>query len=388
MSLPAVKIRLVHIITGLKTGGAEMMLYKLLSQINRDKFDCHVISLTDDGVIGPKIQALGIPVFSVGMRNGLPDPIGFFRLVIQLKKHRPDIVQTWLYHADLLGGLAAKLIGVKKVIWNIRNSNLDADLNKWHTRMTARFCALLSNWLADGIICNSERAAQVHQSLGYKKALFHQIGNGFDLARFCPNVTAKSALCKQLEVPEETLLIGLVARFDPQKHHQNFIQAASYISKKFLNIRFVLVGKDIDHHNKQLQKWIEETGHSDLFLLLGERNDIPDINAALDIACSSSLGESFPNAIGEAMACGVPCVVTDVGDLSKLVGDTGFVVPTDDPEALANAIIELLIKPEVVRQNMGKLARQRIEKNFSILSIIREYEQLYLSRLTAQELGT
>jgi glycosyltransferase involved in cell wall biosynthesis len=137
------------------------------------------------------------------------------------------------------------------------------------------------------------------------------------------------------------------------------------------------VGTDIDHHNKQLQKWIEEPRYSDHFLLLGKRNDIPHINATLDIACSSSLGESFPNAIGEAMACGVPCVVTDVGDLKKLVGDTGLVVPTNDPEALANAIIELLNKPETVRQNLGKQARERIEKSFSIKSIVSEYEQLY-----------
>jgi glycosyltransferase involved in cell wall biosynthesis len=377
VALPKAKIRLVHVITGLKTGGAEMMLYKLLSHIDRNKFDCQVISLTDKGVIGPKIQALGIPVFSVGLRNSLPNPIGFFRLVIQLKKHQPDIVQTWLYHADLLGGLAAKLIGVKKVIWNIRNSNIDASINKWHTRMTARFCALLSGWLADGIICNSDRAAKVHQALGYKKSLFHHIGNGFDLAMFSPDDTAKTTLCKQLDIPEDTRLIGLIARFDPQKDHQNFIKAASYIVKIFTNIRFILVGTNIDHHNKQLQKWIEEIGHSDLFLLLGERNDIPHVNAALDIACSSSLGESFPNAIGEAMACSVPCVVTDVGDLKKLVGDTGFVVPKDDPEALANALIELLIKPEAFRENMGKLARQRIEKSFSIKSIVSEYEQLY-----------
>jgi glycosyltransferase involved in cell wall biosynthesis len=379
VTLPKAKIRLVHIITGLKTGGAEMMLYKLLSHIDRNKFDCQVISLTDKGVIGPKIEALGIPVFSVGMRNGLPAPIGFFRLVNQLKKHQPDIVQTWLYHADFLGGLAAKLIGVKKIIWNIRNSNIDASINKWHTRMTARVCGLSSSWLADAIISNSERATQVHQALGYKKALFHQIGNGFDLARFCPDDTAKSALCKQLDVPEETQLIGLVARFDPQKNHQNFIKAAGFIAKKIVNIRFILVGTDIDRHNKQLQKWIEETRYSDHFLLLGERNDIPHINAALDIACSSSLGESFPNAIGEAMACCVPCLVTDVGDLKKLVGDTGFVVPTNDPEALANATIELLNKPETVRQNLGKLARQRIEKSFSIKLIVSEYEQLYCS---------
>lgn len=377
MTSMADKIRLVHIITGLPTGGAEMMLYKLLCQIDRDKFESHVISLTSVGIIGPKIQALGIPVFSIGMRNGLPDPIGFFRLVSQLKKLQPDIVQTWLYHADFLGGLAAKLIGVKKVIWNIRHSNLGAEVNKWHTRMTARLCGLFSAWLADVIICNSERAAQVHQELGYKKTLFHLIGNGFDLTRFCPDITAKPTLCKQLDMLEETFFIGLIARFDPQKDHQNFIQAASRVLTRFEEARFVLVGAGVDKHNKQLLKWIGATGHSNHFLLLGERNDIPQINAALDIACSSSVGESFPNAIGEAMACSTPCVVTNVGDSAKLVADTGLVVPSADSEALANAISELLDKPKAYRQNLGKLARQRIEKNFSIKSIVREYEQLY-----------
>ena len=371
------KIQVVHIITGLPTGGAEMMLYKLLCQIDRDKFDSYVISLTSVGIVGPKIQALGIPVFSIRMRNGLPDPIGFFRLVSQLKKLQPDIVQTWLYHADFLGGLAAKLMGVKKVIWNIRHSNLDAEVNKWHTRMTARLCGLFSGWLADAIICNSERAAQVHQALGYKKSLFHQIGNGFDLAGFYPDVTAKPALCKQFDIPEQSFLVGLIARFDPQKDHQNFIQAVSRVLARFMDVRFIMVGAGVDGHNKQLQEWIEATGHGDHFLLLGERNDIPQINAALDIACSSSVGESFPNAIGEAMACSIPCVVTDVGDSAKLVANTGIVVPSEDPDALANAIIDLLDKPEAYRQNLGKQARQRIEKNFSLIAIVHEYEQLY-----------
>ncbi len=371
------KIQVVHIITGLQTGGAEMMLYKLLSHIDRDKFDNHVISLTNEGIVGPKIQAKGIPVFSIGMRNGLPDPIGFFKLVRQLRKLQPDIVQTWLYHADLLGGLAAKFSGVKKVIWNIRNCNLDAEVNKWHTRMTARLSALFSGWLADAIICNSERAAQVHQALGYKKSLFYQIGNGFDLVKFHPDVNAKLAFCKQFDIQEEIRLIGLIARFDPQKDHQNFIQAARRVLTRFMDVRFILVGAGVDNQNKQILKWIKEIGRSEHFLLLGERNDIPQINAALDIACSSSLGESFPNAIGEAMACSIPCVVTNVGDLGKLVADTGLVAPPADSDALANAIIDLLDKPKVYRQNLGKLARQRIEKNYSIKSIVHEYEQLY-----------
>ena len=379
--LAATKVRLVHIITGLQTGGAEMMLYKLLNEINREKFDCHVISLTSEGVIGPKISALGIPVVAIGMRNGLPDPIGFFKLLRTLKKLKPDIVQTWLYHADLLGGLAAKFAGVQKIVWNIRQSNLDAGLNKWHARLTARCCAILSYWLPNDIICNSQTAIQVHQKVGYKKSLFHLIGNGFDLEKFCIDSTAKQlakqSLSKQLNISEKNKLIGLIARFDPQKDHRNFILAASQVLEKLPDTHFILVGSKIDDENKTLMKWIEQGCSKDNFHLLGERDDIPRINAALDVACSASLGEGFPNTIGEAMACGVPCVVTDVGDSAYLLGGAGVVVTSANSQELAQAMIELLAKSERHRHKLGKKARQRIEKYFSISTIVAEYEKIY-----------
>ncbi len=375
--LAATKIHLVHIITGLHTGGAEMMLYKLLNEINREKFDCHVISLTSEGVIGPKISELGIPVVAMGMRNGLPDPIGFFKLLRTLKKLKPDIVQTWLYHADLLGGLAAKFAGVQKIVWNIRQSNLDAGLNKWHARLAARCCALLSYWLPNDIICNSQTAIQVHQKVGYKKSLFHLIGNGFDLQKFCVDPKAKAVLCGQLNIPETSPLIGLVARFDPQKDHRNFIQAASQVLEKWPDTHFILVGAIVDIGNSFLVQLIEKTGHKENFHLLGERNDIPQINAALDVACSASLGEGFPNTIGEAMACGVPCAVTDVGDSAYLLGEAGLVVPPANSRALAGAIVELLAQTPHNRLELGKKARQRIEEYFSISAITAEYEKIY-----------
>ncbi len=371
------KIRLVHVITGLQTGGAEMMLFKLLSEINWEKFDCHVISLTSEGNVGPKISELGIPVIAIGMKNGLPDPIGFFRLFRTLKKLKPDIVQTWLYHADLLAGLAAKFVGVKKIYWNVRQSNLEAGLNKWHTRLTARGCALLSYWLPDKIICNSLTAIRVHQKVGYKASLFHLIGNGFDLEKFCIDPCAKSVLCKQLNISEKSLLIGLIARFDPQKDHQNFVLAANKVLESLPDAHFILVGSNIDYENKILSNLIEESGYKQNFHLLGEKDDISCINAALDVACSASLGEGFPNAIGEAMACGVPCVVTDVGDSAHLLGDTGIIVASANFQALAEAIIELLSTSERYRQKLGKKARQRIEEYFSIAAITDEYEKIY-----------
>ncbi len=315
------------------------------------------------------------------MKNGLPDPIGFFKLLRILKKLKPDIVQTWLYHADLLGGLAAKFAGVQKIVWNIRQSNLDAGLNKWHARLTARCCAILSYWLPNDIICNSQTAIQVHQKVGYKKSLFHLIGNGFDLEKFCIDSTAKQlakqSLSKQLNISEKNKLIGLIARFDPQKDHRNFILAASQVLEKLPDTHFILVGSKIDDENKTLMKWIEQGCSKENFHLLGERDDIPRINAALDVACSASLGEGFPNTIGEAMACGVPCVVTDVGDSAYLLGGAGVVVTSANSQELAQAMIELLAKSERHRHKLGKKARQRIEKYFSISTIVAEYEKIY-----------
>lgn len=381
--MPTAKIRILHVITGLSTGGAEMMLLKLLSAIDRDRYDCRVISLTNNGPIGAQISALGIPVISLGMRHGLPDPLGFIKLLKTLRKHQPDIVQTWLYHADLLGGLAAKMAGIPRVVWNIRHNNLAAGINKWHTRMTAQCCAWLSRWLADAIICNSRNSAVVHQAMGYETSLFHIIGNGFDLQRFTIDPVAKPVLCRELKLAPEALLVGLVARFDPQKDQCNFIAAARQIVSACPAARFIMVGKAIDDSNKILMDWINASGVAEHFHLLGERTDMPELMAAMDIVCSSSLGEGFPNAIGEAMSCGVPCVVTDVGDCADLLGDTGMVVPAADSRALAAAIIVLLQAGEAQRRQQGLLARQRIAEYYSLAAIVRQYEQLY-SKLYAQ----
>jgi glycosyltransferase involved in cell wall biosynthesis len=380
----AQRIKVVHIITGLAIGGTELMLLKLLAAMDREKFACHVISLTNQGVVGDKIQALGISVVTMGMKNGIPDPIGFTRLLSTLKKLQPDVVQTWLYHADLLGGLAAKYLGIKNVVWNIRQSNLDKKLNKWHTLATARTCAFLSGWLAKKIICNSQTAALVHQRLGYRKELFQLIGNGFDLEKFQPAEHAKAQLCNELKISQRSLLVGIVARFDPQKDHQNFIKAADLVLRTVPTAHFILVGSGVDRKNQMLAVYLEQTTGPDHFHLLGERHDIPRILAALDIACSSSLGEGFPNAVGEAMACEVPCVVTDAGDSAIIVGPTGVVVAPGDALALAQGIIGLLQDSASGRLTLGKQARLQIKKNYSLSAIAQEYATLY-ARLAATE---
>ncbi len=370
-------LRIVHIITGLSTGGAEVMLHKLISTLPPEQFDNRVISLTDAGPLAAPIRACGIPVMALGMRRGLPDPIRLLKLAWVLKKMRPDIVQTWMYHADLIGGLAAKLAGVPVIVWNIRHSNLDKNLNKLGTRLVAKACARLSRSIPQTIICNSQRAMKVHQQTGYDSSRFQYIGNGFDVNQFQPDGGAKARFCKQLGLKPEYSLVGLIARYDPLKDHQTFIRAARRMLQNQPDIRFILAGTNIDTNNLELRNKIAQTGHPEHFCLLGERKDTPFILAALDILCLSSAGESFPNVIGEAMACGVPCVATDVGDSALIVGNTGKIVPPANPFALSAVALELLALSPDARKQRGLQARQRIIEHFSLPVIAGQYQSLY-----------
>jgi len=356
-----------------------MMLYKLLSRMNSNEFESEVISLTDAGPIADKIRALGIPIHSLCMKSWRPHPIAFIKLMLLLRKKTPDLVQTWLYHSDLIGGLAAKLTGKSMIFWNIRQANIDMDSNKRSAIWVVKICARLSSWLPDRIISCSYTALESHTALGYSKENMLVIPNGFDLDAFLPDLNARKSVRNELGLDEETCLIGLVGRFHPQKDHQTFIKAAELIKENNSSVHFLLCGDGINNDNAHLMQWIKQSGLENYFHLLGRRSDISCLTAAMDIAVSSSLGgEGFPNVVGEAMSCAVPCVVTDVGDSALIVGDTGRVVAVKDPKALAAAIIELIQATPEYREELGRQARLHIEENFSLDSVVKKYETVYL----------
>jgi glycosyltransferase involved in cell wall biosynthesis len=372
-------IKVAHIITGLGTGGAEFMLYKLLSHTDRARINPCVLSLLDKGDIGPRIEALGIPVHTLEMGRGrLPNPAAMLRLALLLRRLRPRLVQTWMYHADLLGGLAARLAGNRHIVWGLRQSNLEADAVKRATAYTAKLCAALSSWLPQCIVCGSEAARRVHAELGYAEKKMRVIPNGFDLGLFRPDPAARRSLAEELNLADEAILVGLVGRFDPQKDHRTFVAAATRVAADCPNVRFLLCGAGVEWNNRKLSAWIDSAGIRDRFNLLGRRDDMPRITAALDLACSSSYGEGFPNAVGEAMACGVPCAVTDVGDSALIVGETGAVVPPKDPAALASAIAAMVGLEPTARRQLGKAARQRIADEYALEGIAQQHERLYL----------
>ena len=374
---------LLHIITGLSTGGAERMLYNLLSKTDRLRFEPIVISLMDHGTLGDRIQQeLEIPVYTLNLKRGLPTPAAILHLTSLVNRLKPDLIQGWMYHGNLAAQLASVVCIPKiPVVWSIHHSINSLASEKRMTQNIIRFSSIISKSSAQ-IAFVSQKSKFQHQALGYCSENSCVIPNGFDTSLFLPSVQARGSVREELGLPENSFLIGLIARYHPMKDHANFLRAAAKLLKDFPEVNFILAGSEVNQANQTLSQLIDKLGIANQTRLLGERNDIPRLTAALDLLTSASAyGEAFPLVVGEAMACGVPCVVTDVGDSAMLVGNTGRVVPLRNSEALANAWKELINLGTDGRQALGKAARAKILESFSLESVVAQYERLYESVL-------
>jgi glycosyltransferase involved in cell wall biosynthesis len=360
------------------------MLREVLASLRGSGLRFSVISLIDDLSVGRQLAELGIPVSTLGLQAGAADPRGLWRLVHRLRRDPPDVLQTWLYHADLLGLLAARWAGRPPVIWNIRHATLTPGVDSRSTRWTAAVCARLSARGPYAIVVNSRRGEQVHREHGYAPERFHWIPNGFDLQRFRPSPAARRQLRQELGLPEETPLIGLAARWSPLKGHQQFIAAMTRLAWKNTAARFVLCGRGTDRTNEELTRQIDAAGFAERWRLLGPRDDMPLVHAALDVAVCPSISEAFSNSLGEALACGVPCVATDVGDSPSLVGDAGKIVPVNDVPALGDACLELLEATASERAGLSRRARRRMEDHYDIRHVAEQYRRLWWSAAAAQ----
>jgi glycosyltransferase involved in cell wall biosynthesis len=372
-------MRVMHVITGLSTGGAETMLLKLLSAAS-GSMEHVVVSLGEEGTIGPRIAALGVPVHCLGLRRNAPNPFRALSILPLARRIGPQLIQGWMYHGNLMASMAALALRHKPpVLWNIRQTVYDLRRERWLTAKFIRLGARLSSRPA-AIIYNSQTSATQHESLGYGAEKRVIIPNGFDCQLLRPDEAARKAVRTELGIADDTVLVGLVARYHPMKDHVGFLQAAAMIARSYPQTRFVLAGAGVSSTQPELVKAIQQNELWDCVMLLGERSDIPRLNNAFDIGCSASAwGEGFSNSIGEAMACGVPCAVTDVGDSAYIVADTGLLAPPHAPEVLAKAIAGLIEIGRSGRRQLGTKARQRIETEFSLPAIVRRYEDLYLT---------
>jgi glycosyltransferase involved in cell wall biosynthesis len=364
-------ITILHLITGLEVGGAERMLAHIASCSDRHRFRSVVVSMTGPGRMGPLIEAEGITVRSLGLRRGAPDPRGILRLLRTLREFRPDILQTWLYHADLLGVIAKQLGPTTRLVWNVRCTEMEGTAGL--TRLLA-WCSAIP----DAVIVNSHAGQRYHETLGYRPLCWALIPNGFDTQRFRPDAETRRRVRTELSIPEGAIALLLPARYDPMKDHGNFLSAAKRLADRQPDAQFALAGAGIEPGNCALAEAIATHGLGDQIRLLGERPDMEAIYPAFDIVTlSSAFGEGFPNVLGEAMACGVPCVATDVGDAAAIIGECGIAVRPREPEALAAGWERLIVIGAEGCAALGAKARARVVENYGIANVVSLFAALY-----------
>lgn len=378
-------VKILHVIIGLNVGGAEMMLKRLVESNPVNHAYRHVvISLTNFGELGEKIQSKGVDVYSLDMRIALGIPFVLWRLVRLIRWIQPDIVQTWMYHSDFLGGLAAHLAGCKRVIWGVRTTHIRAG-DSFVTVIVRWLCARLSSRVPSIIVCAAEASRQSHIAVGYDATKMVVVPNGYDFSWLKASIEDRQSLREQYSIAQNEVVVGSLGRYHADKDQENFIRAAGLLAEQYPLLRFLMVGRGLDWDNSQLVSWIINTGFKRRFVLLGERKDVPQCLVAMDIFCLHSRTEGFPNALAEAMAMGLPCVTTDVGDAALLLADTGVVVPKEGFVAMAQGVQKLLVLEPPARQALGELAKARVMAEFSMLRARERFEEIYKKILNKGE---
>jgi glycosyltransferase involved in cell wall biosynthesis len=369
-------MRIVHIITGLGDGGAEHALFKICKYDNLNKH--FVISLKGPGKYFSLLKKIGIQVYHLNF--SFFSVWKFIILVKLIRSLKPDIVQTWLVHADFIGGIAARLAGIRNIIWNIRYSNIEIGKAKFTTVLIIRILSLISFLVPKSIITVSKRAKIIYEKIGYNRKIIKFIPNGYDLSILKINEYQKIKFKKKNKIKKEIFLIGKVARYDSQKDHLNLLTALNLIKSKNINFCCVLIGFNVDKKNARLKSQISKLKLTNHVKLLGQNDNISEVMNGLDVhVLSSRYGEGFPNVVAEAMACGTPCVVTDVGDSGLIVGKTGWVVPPKNSLKLAKAIEYAFREKDTVKwKKRCNKVRLRIKQNFGIGNMISSYNNLWI----------
>jgi glycosyltransferase involved in cell wall biosynthesis len=380
------RMQVLHIITDFDDGGAQAVLYRFIKADRKN--DHQVISLISIGWYGDRLIEAGVKVYSLGMPNGKLTVGGLTKLYRLIREINPQVIQTWMYHSDLVGSIIARLAGKKILVWGIHNTDLDPAKTAISTRLTVRACAMLSKNIPQQIISCSQEGVKVHAAIGYQPEKIVVVPNGYDVSEFSPNPVTRSELRNVWQVAENTTLFGMVARWNPQKDHENLIKALGHLQAQLHSPwHCVLVGSELTTNNHPLVALLEKYGLTDRVSLLGVRTDISAVMNALDLhILSSAYGEAFPNVVSEAMACGTPCIVTKVGDAALIVGETGWAVPPKDPIQLATAISQAVEarSHQILWAERQAACRQRIQANFSLQIMVDKYHDVWKNSIALE----
>ncbi len=371
-------MKVLHIITGLQTGGAEMMLAKLVSSPYLAPSTLAVISLIKRGPVADLIEAQGVPVHCLDMTLGIGGGTALWRLRRIVRAQSPDIIQGWMYHGNLAALAARAFLPIPMpVAWNIRQSLYSLAHEKILTRSTIRWNARLSGY-TQAIIYNAQFSASQHHAIGFHSGKTVVVPNGFDIKCFRPDLEVRGQVRAELGYASGVPVAGMFARYHPMKDHHTFLEAVRLVVAERPDFRVIMVGRGIDADNEDLRKRLDAWGLRSHVRLLGERTDVARLMKAVDVSVlSSAWGEAFPNVLGEAMATGIPCVATDIGSSAEIIGDTGVVVPPRDARALASGMLSIVAGGSA--EVLGKRARSRIVERFAIEGVARQYADLYRS---------
>lgn len=373
-------LRVLHVISGLGTGGAENFLFRLLSSLSA-AVEGRVVSLGRGGGMVPKFRNAGIQLAELGLNEVMGKaslPVHGYRIARGICAWRPQIVQGWMNHGNLGAWMTRKfLFPSARLIWSIRQTIYDIGLERRGTQCAIRLQALLSAE-PDEIICNSSTGFAQHRGLGFKGHRMRVIPNGFDVDRYRPRRDMRSTARALLGVSEEKVVVAMVARRHAMKDYPCFLKAMAMVAPELPLLQAVCIGPGVNSPGADTRALVESLSLESVCRLFDERADIERIYPGIDILClTSAWGEGFPNVLGEAMACAIPCVATDVGDAAAIIGDCGVVVPPRSPASVAAGVLEILRMGYEARMQLGARARERIVGRFSMSAVADEYLRVY-----------
>jgi glycosyltransferase involved in cell wall biosynthesis len=368
--------RVDHVITGLGTGGgAENLLLRLLERLDAGREGHEVLCLrTEVPSLAKPIEALGVPVHELGM-HGLAGPSAVLRLMRALRHRRADVIQTWMLHSNVIGGLAGRLAVRSPLVWGVHLSKFDHSSLGTKAAVVQQAERVTSWGVPTRIVACSQSSEREMVKMGYRRKRIVTIPNGFDIALFRPDPKAREEVRGELGIAADTPVIGHVARFHPVKDHASLFAAAEQVLAQAPEVRFVFCGEGVDASDPAVAALAEPLGDS--VVLTGQRDDVPRVLNAFDLAVSSSISEALSLAIGEAMATGLPVVATRAGESEELIGESGALVPIRDPDALAGEMLRFITMPVEARRELGAKARQRISDNYSLQAMVEGYRDLW-----------
>ncbi len=369
-------MRVLHLISNLDIGGAESTLVLLANKLGEHGIESTVISLTNTGALGSVLEANGHRVFSLGLLRGRPSLRGLAVLRRHIVAESPDVVQSWMYHADLAGALVVPTIPGVALVWGVHGGELPMAAHPVLTRMTIRACALLSG-IPSAIVYASRSSHAFHAQLGYRGRRTAVLHNGADLGRFSAPHSTRELWRAQHGLGARACVVGALSRFHPMKDHETMLSAFALALPLCREMMLLLAGRGMDPNNAALVKMIRDRSLESSVMLLGERRDVTAFLSACDVFVSSSFSESFPVSLVEALAVGLPIAATDAGDSAEIVGKYGRIVPVRDPAALASGILDLVRLSEQERATMSLAARASAQSRFAAEDFVERYVALY-----------